>query len=240
MKILVVNDDSIHAPGIALLAQAAMALGEVTVAAPAQQCSAMSQQITLRHPIRVRQVDFPVPVKAAWQVAGTPADCVRVAVQALLPEKPDLVLSGINAGWNAGYDIIHSGTLGAALEAAMYGIPAIALSNAHGASLELAARHLPRVLELLAQEAPPRDSVWNVNFPGCGPQALKGIRTGRTVAPVPLFREWYSRTDNPDGSADLTVEGTMLTASDPVPAGSDLEAVLNGYISIGPVKCAVL
>ena len=121
MKILVVNDDSIHAPGIVLLAKAAMELGEVTVVAPANQCSAMSQRITIRGDMRVDKVqDFPVPVKAAYKVDGTPADCLKIAMQYLLEEKPDYVFSGINDGYNAGFDIAYSGTLGAAFEAVTF------------------------------------------------------------------------------------------------------------------------
>lgn len=240
MKILIVNDDSIHAPGIALLAEAAMELSEVTVVAPARQCSAMSQRITIRETMNLRKApDFPVPVKAAWQLEGMPADCVRVALQ-VLEEKPDFVFSGINAGWNAGFDIIHSGTLGAALEAVTYGVPAIAFSNAHDASLDLARQYLPRIARELTTMAPLRDAVWNVNFPACSPEELKGILTDRTVAPMPLFRERYIRTPRSDGSEDLTVEGIPLTAADPLPAGSDLEALLKGFISIGQVTCAVL
>ena len=236
MKFLIVNDDSIHDPGIALLARAAAELGEVTAVAPAYQCSAMAQQITIRGKLNLRRADFPVPVKEAWQLEGTPADCVRVAVH-ILEEKPDLVLSGINAGWNAGFDIVHSGTVGAAFEAAMYGIPAIAFSNAHGASFDLVEQYLPRILRELTALEPPRDGVWNVNFPG---GECKGIRRDCRVAPAPLFSERYVPTVLPDGSADYVLEGTPLAPGDPVPDGSDPEALLAGYISIGKAKCAVL
>lgn len=240
MKILIVNDDSIHAPGIELLAEAAMALGDVTVVAPSEQCSAMSQRITIRGVLTVkRAADFPVPVEA-WEVSGTPADCVKAAVQYILPEKPDLVLSGINAGWNVCYDIAHSGTLGAAFEAAMYGLPAIAFSNAHGASLELAAERIGSILRELSRQAPPKGSVWNVNFPGCETGALKGILRNRTVAPVPLFREWYEPVLLSDGSVRLTIAGEPVTEAGNVPVGTDLEAVLKGYISVGAVRCVVL
>lgn len=241
MRILVVNDDSIHAPGIALLAKAAMELGEVTVVAPAHQCSAMSQKITIRGALNVRKAeDFPVPVRAAWQVDGTPADCVKAAVRYILAERPDFVFSGVNDGWNVGYDIAHSGTLGAAFEAVMYGVPAIAFSNAHGASLDLAEAHLVELMKELTAQEPPAGAVWNVNFPGCGGEKLKGVRRDRTVAPIPLFCEWYTPAALPDGSTSLAIEGTPLTDADPVPAGTDMEAVLNGYISVGPVKCVVL
>lgn len=240
MKILVVNDDSIHAPGIALLARAAMELGEVTVVAPARQCSAMSQKITIRGALEVREAkDFPVPVKA-WQVDGTPADCVKAALLYILKEKPDFVFSGVNAGWNVCYDIAYSGTLGAAFEARMNGIPAIAFSNAHGASLELAGLYLPQIARELTACPPPEDSVWNVNFPGCTPDAMKGILRDRPVAAVPLFREHYTPTIEPDGSVSLAIGGAPLTSGDPAPAGTDLEAVLSDHISIGAVKCVVL
>ena len=130
MKILVVNDDSVHSPGIALLAKAAMEFGEVTVVAPAHQCSAMSHKISIHDAMKVEKAeDFPVPVKAAYQVTGTPADCVKAALHYILEEKPDYVFSGINEGYNVGFDIAYSGTLGAAFEAVMNGIPAMAFSN---------------------------------------------------------------------------------------------------------------
>ena len=108
MKILIVNDDSIRAPGIAVLAKAAMAFGDVTVVAPSEQCSALSQKLTLRETMVLQQVkDFPVPVKEAWKLGGTPVDCVKVALEGILTEKPDWVLSGINNGYNAGFEDIE-------------------------------------------------------------------------------------------------------------------------------------
>lgn len=236
MKILVVNDDSIHAPGIELLARAAMELGEVTVVAPAEQCSAMSQKITIRGALTARRCkNFPVPVRAAYMVDGTPADCVKAALQYLMEEKPDFVFSGINAGWNVGYDIAHSGTVCAAFEAVMAGVPAIAFSNAHGAPLDLPERYLTQIAAELTALPPPPGAVWNVNFPAAEP---KGILRSRTVAPLPLFHEQYIPTPMPDGSVRLAIQGTLRT--DPAPAGTDMEAVQTGFISIGAVKCVVL
>ena len=138
MNILVVNDDSIHSPGIALLAREAAKLGKVWVVAPASQCSAMSHRLSINSAMRVARVpDFPAPVEGAWSVTGTPADCVKVALHYILKEKPDYVFSGINDGYNVGYDIAYSGTLGAAMEAVMNGIPAIAFSNAMRYPLDL-------------------------------------------------------------------------------------------------------
>lgn len=121
MQILVVNDDSIAAPGISLLAKAAAELGEVTVVAPAHQCSAMSQKLTLREVLAVEKVeDFSVNVQGAYRLDGTPVDCVKVALDYILEDRPDYVFSGINNGYNVGFDIAYSGTLGAAFEAARH------------------------------------------------------------------------------------------------------------------------
>ena len=234
MNFLIVNDDSIHAPGIALLARAAAQLGDVTVVAPEHQCSAMSQRITIEKPMVLRRY-----AERAWSLEGMPADCVKAALCHLMPEPPDFVLSGINAGWNAGFDIVHSGTLGAAFEARMLGVPAIAFSNAHGASWELPEAHLTQLLRELTALPPPKHAVWNVNFPGCEIAACKGIRRDCMVAPAPLFREWF-REEEQDGVQTLTLTGVPLAAGDPVPAHSDFEALLEGYISVGTVACSVM
>ena len=132
MKILIVNDDSITAPGIEKLAKAASCLGEVWVVAPEEQCSALSQKLTLREQLTVRKVeDFPVDVAGAYAVGGTPVDCVKVALTYILKEKPDYVFSGINDGYNVGYDISYSGTLGAAFEAVKNGIDLVYISFAY-------------------------------------------------------------------------------------------------------------
>ena len=241
MKILVVNDDSIHSPGIALLAKAAMEFGEVTVVAPAEQCSAMSHKISIRDALKVEKVkDFPVPVKAAYKVGGTPADCVKAALHYVLEEKPDYVFSGINDGYNAGYDIAYSGTLGAAFEAVMNGIPAMAFSNTMNAPLDIAQSYLVDVIRELMEAGQGRGEVWNVNFPGVAPEALKGILRDRTVAPMQFYDENYLLIQNGDGSVSLKPNGTPLTAADAVPEGTDIEAVLHKYISIGKVKSVVM
>lgn len=238
MKFLIVNDDSIHAPGIALLARAAAQLGEVTVVAPEHQCSAMSQRITIGKPMVLRKYeDF--PAAQARSLEGTPADCVKAALLYLMKEKPDFVLSGVNAGWNAGFDIPHSGTLGAAFEALMCGVPAIAFSNAHAAAWDLPERYLTALIRELTALPPLKNAVWNVNFPGVAPDACRGILYDRFVAPAPLFREWFIPEEQ-SGVTLLTLEGMILGPGAQVPPGSDLEAILNGYISVGPVACAVM
>lgn len=240
MKILVVNDDSIHSPGLALLAKAAMELGDVWVVAPAQQCSAMSMKLSLHAELHVEQVDFPVPVKAAYQVSGTPVDCVKVALQYILEEKPDYVFSGINDGYNVGYDIAYSGTLGATFEAVMNGVPAIAFSNTIYSPLDIAEQHLvPIAKELIAEGQAPGE-VWNVNFPAVAPEELKGVLRDRTVAPLQFYSENYKETKLPDGTVTLAGQGAPLAEDAVVPEGTDVEAVMKGYISIGKVKSVVM
>lgn len=241
MKILVVNDDSINASGIALLAKAAMKFGEVTVVAPAQQCSAMSQKLTIRGELRVeKEEDFPVPVKTAYKVDGTPVDCVKVALHYILTEKPDYVFSGINDGYNVGFDIAYSGTLGAAFEAVMHGIPAMAFSSTMHAPMDIAEDYLePVIQELLEAELKPGE-VWNVNFPSVDPSDFKGILKDRPVAGVPVYQEKYIPTIHSDGSVSLEISGHPLPVEDGVPEGTDVDAVMHGYISIGKVKSVVL
>ena len=149
MNILVTNDDGIQAQGIGVLAKAASRFGKVTVVAPARQCSAMSHRITLGSPMRLERVEFPWENVTAYSLTGTPADCVKAALDAILPEKPDVVLSGINHGYNVGFDVVYSGTVGAAMEALMNGIPAIALSQNHLGNFCIAERYLPQILEEL-------------------------------------------------------------------------------------------
>lgn len=236
MHILIVNDDSISAPGIALLAKAAAHFGKITVVAPADQCSAMSQKLTLRESLRVEQVeDFPVSVKAAWKVSGTPVDCVKVALDYILKEKPDYVLSGINNGYNAGFDIAYSGTLGAAFEAVRNGIPAMAFSVAGDKHLEASAPYLPEIIRELLTETLEPGEVWNVNFPPLARQPVMGILRDRTVAPTSMFREQYIETRQSDGSVLLSCQG-YHTPDEAIPAGTDAEAVRKGCISIGKVK----
>ena len=238
MKILIVNDDSIDAPGIRVLARAAARLGDVWVAAPSEQCSAMSQKLTLRELICVEKVsDFPVPVRGAWRIGGTPVDCVKVALEYLLEERPDVVLSGINNGFNAGQDIAYSGTLGAAFEAKRQGIPAIAFSAAADKYLEAMELHLLPLLEELTQMKPDPGMVWNVNFPAVKEnRPLMGILRHRTVCPVSMYQERYVPVRNEEGKTWLECRG-IPTPDSMIPEGSDAAAVRAGYISIGQVKC---
>ena len=195
MNILISNDDGIRAEGIARLAAAALPFGRVYVAAPQSQCSGMSQKLTIRGALAVEQADFPVPVEAAWAVGGTPADCVKAAVKALVPCRPDVVLTGVNQGWNAGLDIAYSGTIGAALEGVMNGIPAIAFSAREFCDPGAMEVYLPRVLQELLQALPKPGTLWNVNFPDCAASVCKGILRGRVPAACSFYDNEYDRAE---------------------------------------------
>ena len=236
MRILIVNDDSITAPGIVKLARAASCLGETWVVAPEEQCSAMSQKLTLREQLTVRKVeDFPVDVAGAYAVGGTPVDCVKVALTYILKEKPDFIFSGINNGYNAGFDIAYSGTLGAAFDGVRCGIPSLAFSTASDAHQDAVEPYLlPVIRELLAEPMEP-GVVLNVNFPALKNRSLMGILRDRPVATVSMYQERYIETIGTDGQVILTCQG-IPTPDSMVPAGTDVEAVRQGYISIGKVR----
>lgn len=232
LKILISNDDGIQAEGIARLAAAAAQFGDVWVAAPQSQCSGMSQKLTIFGELAVERTAFPAPVQDAWAVGGTPADCVQTAIRALMPERPDIVFSGINFGYNAGFDIAYSGTMGAALEAVMNGVPAIAFSKYEGGSWQTAERYLPRAIETLLQKPLGPGEIWNVNFPGCEEQDCRGMQFDRKIAHCRFYQNVY--TPSADGAS------LQISKSRPGPEqcepDSDIRALLDGYISIGTVK----
>ena len=238
MKILIVNDDSISAPGIAVLAWAAAKLGQVWIAAPAEQCSALSQKLTLRELISLEEAgDFPAPVEKAWRIGGTPVDCVKVALTNLMGEKPDVVLSGINNGYNVGQDIAYSGTLGAAFEAQRHGIPAIAFSAPSDHYLDAMEPYLLPILKELTEKRAEPGAVWNVNFPAVKERKpLRGILRERMVAPVSMYQEKYVPVRQEDGTIWLECQG-YPTPNEMIPEGTDAAAVRAGYISIGQVGC---
>ena len=151
--------------------------------------------------------------------------------------QPDIVFSGINRGYNAGVDILYSGTVGAAMEALVNGIPAIAFSNEANDVWEAAEEYLLPIAEKLLEIPISRNRIWNVNFPGCSPEKIKGILWDRLPSQVEYYQDHYVRKDLPDGSFLLTEDGIpALTA----PEGTDMRALLDGYISVGQVRNMVL
>lgn len=179
-RILVTNDDGIHAPGIKVLERIAKALSDdVWVVAPESEQSAVAHALTTRRPLRINKLG-----RQRFAVDGTPTDCVLVATHKLIPDRrPDLVLSGVNHGTNIGEDVHYSGTVAAALEGTLLGLRAVALSQARRADGSIdwsaAERHAPGVLRKLATMTWLPDVLINVNFPGVAPSAVTGVRTCR-------------------------------------------------------------
>ncbi|BCS52624.1 5'/3'-nucleotidase SurE [Geobacter sp. SVR] len=180
MHIMVTNDDGIHAPGILALASALRELGEVTVVAPDRERSAAGHSLTLHAPLRVFELR-----EKFYAVDGTPTDCVNMGIHSLLSFRPDLVVSGINHGANLGDDITYSGTVAAAMEATLMGIPAIAVSLATFDASEhfpVAAQVAVRVARQVLANGLPADTFLNVNVPNCSAEELKSplvTRQGR-------------------------------------------------------------
>ena len=238
-RILIVNDDGIDSLGLKKLAEAAVRYGRVWIIAPDRQCSAMSQRISVFDKMTVTPYAFSVPVEAAWSLGGTPADCVKAALNGVLPVRPDVVLSGVNNGYNAGFDIAYSGTVGAAMEALMQGIPAMAFSNGYNGHFGTTDVYLPLLLEDLLLTPLSANELWNVNFPGIPLEECQGILTDREIAPMQLYRDNFKRENLEDGTFTLHNLGIELEAED-APEGTDVNAVLSGYVSVGTVRCNIM
>src|SRR5262249_27149432 len=171
--ILVTNDDGVHAPGLAAPGAGLAGLGEVWVVAPEREQSACGHALTLHRPVRVHQVG-----ERRFAVNGTPSDCVNLGVLGFLPERPVLIASGVNHGANLGDDVTYSGTVSAAMEATLLGVPAIAISLLDGGELAHAAAVARVVAMRVLVEGLPRKTLLNVNVPSQAPRGLRVTRLG--------------------------------------------------------------
>ncbi len=234
MKILITNDDGIEADGLVRLARCAKDFGEIWVVAPESERSAASHCITLRTHIDIYPHDFPVDGIRAYTCSGMPADCIRVGGLNVMDDKPDLVLSGINRGYNVASDIQYSATCGAAFEARFQGWQAIALSEGGGGIHEVSDRYLKEILsEVIEYEMRPKQIV-NVNFPDCTLTEYQGTLRDRSVSGGRIFRDVYHPKEKlPGGGIRYEVEGIDDRIGE---LGTDLAAVMDGYISIGYVR----
>ena len=225
--ILVTNDDGVHAPGIRALADALKPLGDITVVAPIQEASAIGHALTLRRPLRIETIDPNV-----FAIDGTPTDCVNIAITHVLKRKPDLIVSGINKGWNLGDDITYSGTVSGALEGALLSIPAIAISAARvGDEAEFgpSARAAALVAQAVIERGMPKFTLLNINVPA-GPN--KGFRV--TVQAKRTHLTSVSERMDPRQRPYYWIE-EGLNEWEPHDR-SDYQAVRDGYISITPLQ----
>ena len=230
MRILCTNDDGYMAQGLCVLARAARSLGSVEVVAPDREQSATSHALTIHRPLRAR-----TSADGAHVVDGTPTDCVIMAVNELLGYHPDFCLSGVNHGSNMGEDILYSGTVAAAMEATVLGIPAVALSytgddyeklDAWGPLLETF------LGQILSREGFPPHTLLNVNLPGVPPQEVQGIKV------TSLGRRQYSdsitRALDPKGRVYFWIGGDISAWAGAEDA--DYRAVQSGFISVTPLQ----
>lgn len=237
-KIVLTNDDGIDAEGLRVLAAAAMELGDVYIVAPSKQCSAMSHRITIRQKMELKKCDYPLEVKAAYSLDGMPPDCVKIAIYHLMKEeKPNLIISGVNHGYNIAFDTCYSGTVAAALEGIMNHVPSIAVSN--GADdWKLVSEKLTEILKKVLSEDIAENEIWNINFPKCGKDGFKGIKYDVIPASMQVFEQDITEYME-DGTIYVSEEGPMIDL-DHYPEGTDMEAVFAGYISIGKLKSQVI
>jgi 5'-nucleotidase len=224
--ILISNDDGISAAGITALAEALADLAEICVVAPDRQRSAQSHAITLDHPLRATEVR-----PRWWAIDGTPADCMYLALLSLCPRRPALVVSGINDGYNLGSDFFYSGTVAAAVEAAIRGVPAFAISLARGPSegVAPAARFAHALAHAILAEGLPPGSLLNVNVPNHGP--LRGYRWTRLGKR--LYRDQVETRTDPRGRKYFWIGGPPLDSEESVDA--DGPAVAAGMVSVTPL-----
>lgn len=225
--ILVTNDDGVQSEGIHALAGAMRLLGDVVVVAPLQEASAIGHALTLRRPLRIETIRDGV-----FAVDGTPTDCVNIGCEIVLKRLPDLVVSGINKGWNLGDDITYSGTVSGALEAALLGAPGIAVSLRRTPAYDFgpSAAAAATVAKLVLAHGIPSRTFLNINMPTGTP---KGLRV-TTQAKRNHVTQIDSRTD-PRGNPYYWIE-EALDDYHPDSGRSDYEAVMDGYASVTPLQ----
>ena len=232
--ILITNDDGITSPGIEALVDAVRDLGKVVVVAPDSPQSGMGHAITIGTPLRLDRVDQFEGVES-WQCSGTPADCVKLAKDTILHAQPDICLSGINHGANHSINVIYSGTMSAAMEAAIEGIPSIGFSildfNFH-ADFTVAKMVVHELTSRMLARKMPDHTLLNVNIPITTPEEFKGMKICRQA--YAKWEEQFDKRQDPRGKDYYWMVGKFVNM-DKNP-GTDVEALKAGYASVVPVK----
>jgi 5'-nucleotidase len=235
MFVLLSNDDGIQASGLVTLANVFHCSGhEIAVVAPDRERSASGHSITVHKPLRIQRVGLYDNTKWAYAVNGTPSDCVKLALTRLLPKKPDMVISGVNKGPNLGTDVFYSGTVAAAVEALLHGIPGVAISLATVDStpdFDYAANVGLSVANHLAAEPSLMRTLMNINVPDRPGSSVKGLKVTRLG--TRRYRNVFEARRDPRGRIYYWLAGEPITGSSSL--GTDIAMVEQGYISITPV-----
>jgi 5'-nucleotidase len=233
MKILLTNDDGIHAPGLFALYQALRSEYEVDIVAPESEMSAVGHAITLASPLRVQEV-----AKGGsffgYAVSGTPADCVKIAVQELAERPPDIILSGINLGSNVGVNVLYSGTVSAATEGAFLGIRAAAISLAtkRDPDFSFAAQFSKEIIRFIVESGLRVGTALNINIPAVGPEQITGVSIARQG--TSRFEERFERRSDPRGNIYYWLAGERFVENGN--PGTDCMALKDNRITITPIQ----
>jgi len=229
LKILVTNDDGIYSEGIIILAKALQEIGEVFIVAPDREKSAIAHSLTLDRPLRVEKIK-----RNVYSVDGTPADCVHLGVNGILPRRPQLIVSGINKGGNLGDDITYSGTVSAAFEGTLLGIPSFAISLVSRSHFKFhtAARFAVRVAKHILKKGLPKDTLLNINVPNLDEKEVKSYKITQQGRWTHNGNAVVEKVD-PRGKKYYWIgEGSLVFDQR---GDTDFEAVTNYYISITPL-----
>ncbi|MBI85851.1 MAG: 5'/3'-nucleotidase SurE [Planctomycetaceae bacterium] len=231
MQILLTNDDGIYAPGLAALEHELKQLGEVTLVAPATEQSGVGHSITYLNPLICKEV-YDDGQRRGWAVEGSPADCVKIGVFEFCEKRPDLVVSGINGGLNAGINVLYSGTVAAAIEGAFFGITSVAVSLEYDehANFEQAAIIARKVIQQILAEKDRPAQLFNLNIPTVAVERAGEVR----VVPMGVMRygEHFLRRQDPKGR---TYYWATTDPPPPTDTPSDLAALEQGYITLTPM-----
>ncbi len=233
--ILISNDDGIDAIGIRTLTESLFGLGKLIVVAPAFEQSAVGHAITIRNPVRAAAYPMELPQGRveAYAINGTPADCVKLATDKLLPRKPDLVVSGINQGPNTAVNVLYSGTVSAATEGSILGSDAIAFSLCawNGGDFDMAGRIARLIVKRVLAEGLPPGILLNVNIPDLSYDELKGIAITRQARA--RWEEEFDERHDPFERPYYWLKGKFVNLDDG--HDTDLEAIDEGYVSVSPL-----
>lgn len=233
MKILLTNDDGINASGIQALRESLLPYAQIYMAAPDQQRSGTGHSITVFDPIRVKKMVFP-GVEEAWNIKGTPADSVKLALSSLIEDKPDLIISGINHGANLGTDVLYSGTVSAAAEGVIMGIPAVAISLdsfSPDADFSLAARFAVQMVELIKNEGIEKSTLLNINIPAVAAADIKGVKVCKLG--IRNYNNIFEPRKDPRGNTYFWMGGGR--EDDLSDEESDVFLAKQNYITITPI-----
>jgi len=233
LRILLTNDDGIGAAGIAALWHELSKIAEVIVVAPDVERSATSQAITVDSPIRVDKYFFDNPRISGWRIGGTPADCVKIALEALMAQPPDIVVAGINHGPNLGTDVLYSGTVSAAIEGALHGIPAVAVSLDAGDKYDFqpAAEFASKLVQNMVNRSLPPNTLLNVNVPALPSGQIKGVAI--TKLGVRQYDNIFESRQDPRGRMYYWMGGNVMDTEND--ADSDIVAIKMSKISVTPI-----